>query len=108
MVAASERGRLQNSLGARAQCCCSRNITGADDRPEAPRTSPDVRHRTDCDRKLAVGEESPLPLWDSFESIKAFAGPEYEKAVYYPEDKKFLLKLDPRVTHFEVLVGPVR
>jgi heme-degrading monooxygenase HmoA len=48
-----------------------------------------------------------VSLWDSFESIKAFAGPEYEKAVYYPEDKKFLLKLNPRVTHFEVLVGPV-
>ena len=47
-----------------------------------------------------------ISLWDSFESIKAFAGPEYEKAVYYPEDKKFLLKLDPNVTHYEVLVGP--
>jgi hypothetical protein len=50
----------------------------------------------------------PTIVWDSFESIKAFAGPEYEKAVYYPEDKKFLLKLAPQVTHFEVLVGPVR
>ena len=29
-----------------------------------------------------------ISLWDSFESIKAFAGPECEKAVYYPEDKK--------------------
>ena len=34
--------------------------------------------------------------------IKAFAGPEYEKAVYYPKDKKFLLELDPNVTHYEV------
>jgi len=49
-----------------------------------------------------------VSLWDSFESIKAFAGPDYEKAVYYPEDKKFLLKLAPQVTHFEALVGPVR
>jgi heme-degrading monooxygenase HmoA len=48
-----------------------------------------------------------LSLWDSFEAIKTFAGSEYEKAVYYPEDKKFLLKLDPYVTHYEVLVGPV-
>jgi heme-degrading monooxygenase HmoA len=31
-----------------------------------------------------------LSFWDSFEAIKAFAGPEYEKAHYYPEDKKFI------------------
>lgn len=47
-----------------------------------------------------------ISLWDSFESIKAFAGPEYEKAVYYPEDKKFLLNLNPHVTHYEVLISP--
>jgi len=49
-----------------------------------------------------------LSLWDSFEAIKAFAGPEYDKARYYAEDKRFLLRLDPYVTHYEVLVGPVR
>lgn len=32
----------------------------------------------------------------------------YEKAVYYPEDQKFLLKLDPPVTHYDVLVSPHR
>ena len=32
-----------------------------------------------------------------------FAGADYEKAVYYPEDKQFLLELDPHVTHYEVL-----
>jgi heme-degrading monooxygenase HmoA len=47
-----------------------------------------------------------ISLWDSLESIKAFAGPDYRKAVYYPEDKKYLLALDPHVTHYEVLVGP--
>lgn len=49
-----------------------------------------------------------LSLWDSLEAIKAFAGPDYEKARYYAEDKKFLLRLDPHVTHYEVLVGSVR
>jgi len=44
-----------------------------------------------------------ISLWDSWDAIKAFAGPEYEKAVYYPKDKKFLLELDPNVTHYEVL-----
>ena len=44
-----------------------------------------------------------ISLWDSWDAIKAFAGPEYEKAVYYPEDKKFLLELEPNGTHYEVL-----
>ena len=43
---------------------------------------------------------------DSIEPITAFAGPDYQKAVYYPEDEKFLLKLNPDVVHYEVLVGP--
>ena len=46
-----------------------------------------------------------LSIWDSLESIKAFAGNEYENAVYYPEDKKFLLKLPPHVSHYKVLVS---
>jgi heme-degrading monooxygenase HmoA len=49
-----------------------------------------------------------ISLWDTLESIKAFAGPEYERAVYYPEDERFLLKLDPLVRHYEVLVMPAR
>jgi len=44
-----------------------------------------------------------ISLWDSWDAIKAFAGSEYERAVYYPEDKKFLLELEPKVTHYEVL-----
>jgi heme-degrading monooxygenase HmoA len=45
-----------------------------------------------------------LTLWDSMESVKQFAGPEPEKAVYYPEDDHFLLGKEPHVTHYEVLV----
>ena len=47
-----------------------------------------------------------LSLWDSYEAIKKFAGPDYEKAVYYPEDNKFLLELEPNVTHYEILTQP--
>lgn len=42
--------------------------------------------------------------WDSWDSIRAFAGPEPGQAVYYPEDREFLLSLEPNVEHFEVLV----
>ncbi len=47
-----------------------------------------------------------ISLWDSFDAIRKFAGPEYEKAVYYPEDVKFLLEMEPHVTHYEVLPVP--
>lgn len=44
-----------------------------------------------------------LTLWESLKAIKAFAGEDYEKAKYYPEDEAFLLELEPFVTHYEVL-----
>ena len=47
-----------------------------------------------------------ISLWESWEAIKQFAGPEYEKAVYYPEDRKFQLELEPHVTHYEVIASP--
>lgn len=47
-----------------------------------------------------------ISLWDSFEDIKKFAGQDFEKAVYYPEDKEFLLELEPNVVHYEVLTDP--
>jgi heme-degrading monooxygenase HmoA len=56
-------------------------------------------------RRIADGkcEFFLLTLWDSWDAIKAFAGPDYEQAVYYPEDEKFLLDRGPQVLHYEVL-----
>ena len=42
--------------------------------------------------------------WNSIESIKKFAGEEYEKARYYPEDKKYLLEFEENVIHCETFV----
>ena len=39
--------------------------------------------------------------WDSYESIKQFAGEEFEKARYYEEDKKYLLEIEEKVIHYE-------
>jgi heme-degrading monooxygenase HmoA len=39
--------------------------------------------------------------WDSYESIKKFAGEDHEKARYYPEDNKYLLEFEPDVIHCE-------
>jgi heme-degrading monooxygenase HmoA len=47
-----------------------------------------------------------LTLWDSLDAIRAFAGPDVERAKYYPEDGAFLIELEPTVTHYEVLQAP--
>jgi heme-degrading monooxygenase HmoA len=47
-----------------------------------------------------------LSLWDSFDAIKRFAGPNFENPLYYPEDKNFLLELGPKVVHYEILAQP--
>ena len=41
-------------------------------------------------------------LWDSIEAVKAFAGEDYEKAVFYPEDDRFLVERDLVATHYQV------
>ena len=43
-------------------------------------------------------------FWDSVEAIKRFAGEDYQRARYYPEDEEFLLEKEPFVTHHEVLL----
>lgn len=44
-----------------------------------------------------------ITLWDSYDAIRAFAGDDFEKAKYYPEDQNFLLALDPYVKHYDVM-----
>lgn len=44
-----------------------------------------------------------LTFWESWDAIRAFAGDDVERARYYPEDERYLLELEPTVTHYEVL-----
>lgn len=46
-----------------------------------------------------------VSLWESMEAIRKFAGPDSDKAVYYPEDTKYLLALEPNVRHYEVVLS---
>lgn len=41
-------------------------------------------------------------LWDSLDAVKAFAGEDYETAVYYPEDDRFLVERADVCEHYEV------
>lgn len=47
-----------------------------------------------------------ISLWDSFDAIRAFAGPDLEKARYFDQDRTFLLEFEPNVVHYEVLSAP--
>ncbi len=42
--------------------------------------------------------------WDSYESIKQFAGEDRDKAKYYPEDKKYLLEFEETAIHTETFI----
>ena len=43
-----------------------------------------------------------ITFWENLEVIKNFAGEEYEKAKYYPEDQEYLLEFEDKVVHHEV------
>lgn len=43
-----------------------------------------------------------ISLWDSLDAVRGFAGERPEIAVYFPEDRNFLLECEPEVRHYEV------
>jgi heme-degrading monooxygenase HmoA len=43
-----------------------------------------------------------LSLWESAEAIRRFAGEDVERAVFYPEDDRFLIDREDRVCHYDV------
>jgi heme-degrading monooxygenase HmoA len=47
-------------------------------------------------------------LWESLDAVKRFAGEDYETAVFYPEDERYLVERDEKSSHWEVArhVGP--
>ena len=44
-----------------------------------------------------------LSFWDSEESVRRFAGDDVERAVFYPEDDRFLVERDEHVNHYELV-----
>jgi antibiotic biosynthesis monooxygenase (ABM) superfamily enzyme len=62
-----------------------------------------VLRRTDGDRT----EFQTVILFDSLADVRAFAGDDIEKAVFYPEDDRYLIDRDLGVTHYEVDVHMV-
>ena len=48
------------------------------------------------------GHFTLITYWENIEVIKNFAGTDFKKAKYYPEDADFLLEFEEHVEHFEV------
>jgi len=52
--------------------------------------------------KDSIAHFTLITYWENLEVIKNFAGANFEKAKYYPEDQQFLLNFEEKVTHYEV------
>jgi antibiotic biosynthesis monooxygenase (ABM) superfamily enzyme len=57
-----------------------------------------VLHRRVGDR----AEFQTLLLFDSLENVHAFAGDDIERAVFYPEDDRFLVDRELTVAHYTI------
>lgn len=44
-----------------------------------------------------------ISLWESMDAVRRFAGDEPERAVFYPEDERYLVQRDLHVDHYEVI-----
>lgn len=55
-------------------------------------------------RRTAGGRTEFLmfTLWDSIDSVRGFAGEDYETAVFYPEDDRYLVERELTATHYVV------
>jgi heme-degrading monooxygenase HmoA len=43
-----------------------------------------------------------ISLWDSMDAVRAFAGENPDRSVYYPEDEHYLLQMEPLVRHYDI------
>jgi hypothetical protein len=57
-----------------------------------------LRREVDGDRAEFV----TILLFDSLDAVRSFAGDEIERAVFFPEDDRYLVERDLSVNHYEV------
>jgi heme-degrading monooxygenase HmoA len=51
------------------------------------------------------GHFNLITYWENLDAIKNFAGQDFEKAKYYPEDSRYLLDFEEKVQHHEVFAS---
>lgn len=47
-----------------------------------------------------------MNLFESLDAVRAFAGPDYTVAVFEPEARQLLAKVEPLARHYEVKTSP--
>jgi heme-degrading monooxygenase HmoA len=62
-----------------------------------------VLRRTSDGPAGARAEFLVVSFWESPADVRRFAGDDVERAVFYPEDERFLVARDDHVTHYEVV-----
>jgi len=60
------------------------------------------------DDATAETEFVTVNLFESMDSVKSFAGPDYEAPVFEPEARRLLARVEPIVRHYEVRKTPAR
>src|SRR5581483_1114826 len=48
-----------------------------------------------------------INLFDSLDSVKLFAGPDYHVAVFEPEARRLLSRIEPLASHYQVRLAPL-
>ena len=59
-------------------------------------------------RRPAAGDRTEfgmVTVWDSMEAVKAFAGDNPDRAVFYDRDDEFLVERDWDVAHYEIFAA---
>ncbi|MEO6525889.1 MAG: hypothetical protein ABIP93_04640 [Gemmatimonadaceae bacterium] len=63
-------------------------------------------HRSTLTLRHIDGERAEfllVTIWESMDAVRAFAGADTERAVFYPTDDRYLIERDQCVTHYEVV-----
>ena len=77
--------------------------------PRSPPHPATAASRSSAAREGDIEHFTVSSRWDSLASIKRFAGNDYLRARYFPEDDEYLLEREPNVTHYELfLVDPAK
>ena len=61
-------------------------------------------YRIDGDR----AEVLTISFWDSLDAVRGFAGDDIDRAVFYPEDDRYLVDRDLTANHFVVAASSQR
>jgi len=56
-----------------------------------------LRHDNEDDTEFVT-----VNLFESLDAVKAFAGPDYDVAVFEPEARHLLFKIEPNARHYDV------